>query len=145
MKKIILMLVCMFALQTLVFADNGKPIQVKQLPAKAQTFISTHFKERKIALAKVESDLLNKSYDVIFTNSDKIEFSKSGDWTEVSCPKGVVPAPIIPAAIRSYLRTNYPDAKVIGIERDKKGYEVKISNRLEIKFDSQFRVIDIDN
>ena len=31
------------------------------------------------------------------------------------------------------------------IEKDKKEYEVKLSNRWEIKFDSKMRVIDIDD
>ena len=145
MRKIIAMLLCVFAFQAVVSADNDKPVQVGQLPTKAQTFLSSHFKGRKVALAKMESDLFYKSYDVIFTSGDKVEFGKSGDWTEVSCPHSEVPVQVIPAAIRNYLKTNYPDAKVLGIERDKNEYEVKLSNRLEIKFDSKFRVMDIDD
>ena len=36
MKKLVMMLVCMFAVHTMVMADNDKPIQVNQLPTKAQ-------------------------------------------------------------------------------------------------------------
>ena len=43
------------------------------------------------------------------------------------------------------ITTNYPDAKMLKIERDKYDYEVKLSNGWEIKFDMQFNVIDIDN
>jgi len=53
--------------------------------------------------------------------------------------------PIIPAAIQKYVTTHYPDAKVLKIERDKKDYEVKLSNRTELKFDLKFNLIDIDN
>ena len=45
MKKLVMMLVCMFAVHTMVMADNDKPIEVSQLPAKAQTFIKTYFKD----------------------------------------------------------------------------------------------------
>ena len=51
---------------------------------------------------------------------------------------------IIPAAIQKYVTTNYPDAKILKIERDKKDYEVKLSNRTELKFDLKFNLIDID-
>lgn len=44
MKKLVMMLVCMFAVHTMVMADNDKPIEVSQLPAKAQTFIKTYLK-----------------------------------------------------------------------------------------------------
>ena len=47
MKKFIMMLVCMFAVHTMVMADNDKPIQVNQLPTKAQTFIKTYSKTIK--------------------------------------------------------------------------------------------------
>ena len=46
-------------------ADNDKPIQVNQLPAKAN-FPNTYFKDHKVALAKQETELFYKSYDVVF-------------------------------------------------------------------------------
>ena len=61
MKKFIMMLVCTFAMHTMVMADNDKPIQVSQLPAKAQTFIKTYFKDHKVAMAKLESGVFYKS------------------------------------------------------------------------------------
>lgn len=145
MKKLVLLLVCMFTMHTMVMADNDKPIQVNQLPAKAQTFIKTYFKDHKVALAKQETELFYKGYDVTFTNGEQVEFDKAGDWTEVRCRQSEVPAEIVPEAIRNYVKTNYPDARILQIERDKKEYEIKLSNRWEITFDSQMRVIDIDD
>lgn len=145
MKKLIFLLVCIFAMQQIALADNEKPIQVGQLPTKAQTFISTHFKGRKVALAKVETELLSKTYDVIFTDGEKIEFDRSGDWTEVKCKQKGVPQAIIPSAIYSYVKNNYPDAKIMQIERDSKEYEVKLSTRIELTFNSKFQLVDIDD
>lgn len=145
MKKIIFLLVCLFSVQTLLWADNDKPIQIGQLPTKAQTLITTYFKGHKIALAKMESGMFYKNYDVIFTNGEKLEFDRSGDWTEVKCSKSEVPDAIVPEAIRSYVKKNYPNEKIIQIERKDKEYEIELSNRLEITFDSKYRVIDIDN
>ena len=61
MKKLVMMLVCMFAVHTMVMADNDKPIEVSQLPAKAQTFIKTYFKDHKVAMAKLESGMFYKA------------------------------------------------------------------------------------
>ena len=145
MRKWILMLMCVLGVQTMVWADNDKPIQIGQLPTKAQTFITTYFKNHKVALAKMESGLFYKSYGVIFTTGEKLEFDKSGDWTEIQCKASEVPAQAIPAEIRSYVVSTYPDAKILEIERDSKEYEIKLSNGWEITFDSKFRVIDIDD
>ena len=145
MKKFIMMLVCMFAVHTMVMADNDKPIQVNQLPTKAQTFIKTYFKNHKVALAKMESGVFYKSYDVVFTNGEKVEFDKAGEWKEVRCRQSEVPAQVVPETIRNYVKTNYPDARILEIEFDHNEYEIKLSNRWEITFDSQMRVIDIDD
>ena len=131
MKKLVFLLVCLFTLQTVARADDDKPIQVTQMPQLAQQFIKQHFSDSKVAL--------------IFTNGNKVEFDKKGNWEEVDCKHTSVPVAIIPAAIQKYVTTNYPDAKVLKIERDKKDYEVKLSNRTELKFDLKFNLIDIDN
>lgn len=47
MKKLVFLLVCVFTVSTVAMADNEKPIQVGQLPTKAQTFITTYFKGKK--------------------------------------------------------------------------------------------------
>ncbi len=145
MKKLVLLFVCVFMTSVVVMADNDKPITVNQLPAQAQTFLNTYFKGHKVALAKQETEVFNKSYDVVFTTGEKVEFDKSGEWTEVQCRQSEVPAQIVPEAIRTYVQTNYPDTKILSIERDRKEYEVKLSNRWELTFDAMMRVIDIDD
>lgn len=144
MKKLFFLFVCLFTLQTVARADDDKPIQVNQLPQKAQLFIKQYFADSRTAIAKMESDFLDKSYDVIFTNGDKLEFDKKGNWKEVNCKYSSVPTGIIPSAILKYVTANYPDTKVLKIERDKKDYEVKLSNGWNLKFDLKFNLIDID-
>lgn len=145
MKKLIFLLVCLFTLSTVAKADDDKPIQITQMPQTAQELIKQHFADSKVALAKVESDFLNKSYEVIFTNGNKLEFDKKGNWKELDCKYTFVPVAIIPSMIQQYLSANYPDLKVMKIERDKDDYEVKLTNRTELTFDLDFNLIDIDN
>ena len=93
----------------------------------------------------MESDVLSKSYDVIFTNGDKVEFDKKGRWTNIDCEHSVVPAGIVPQSIKEYVQKQYPSAKIIKLElTDRKGYDVELSNDVEIEFDKKFNVIDID-
>lgn len=145
MKKLVFLLVCLFTLSTVAKADDDKPIQITQMPQAAQQLIKQHFPDSKVALAKVESDFLNKSYEVIFTNGNKVEFDKKGNWKELDCKYTFVPVAIIPSTIQQYISANYPDMKVMKIERDKDDYEVKLNNRTELTFDLNFNLIDIDN
>ena len=145
MKKLAFLLIGLVALQATAFAADDKPVKVTDLPQTAQKFISDHFSGHKVAMAKMYSELFEKSYEVIFTNGDKVEFDRSGEWTEVQYREGAVPAAIVPAAITKYVTENYPDAYIRSIERDRHTYEVNLSNRWEIKFDLNFNVIDLDN
>lgn len=145
MKQLITLTICLFIFSGIIKADNDKPVTIDELPQKAQEFLKQHFSKNTISYAQVEKELWDKKYDVVFTNGEKIEFDKNGEWKEVKCRQSEVPAQIVPEAIRNYVKTNYPDAKILQIESDKKEYEVKLSNRLEIKFDAKMRVIDIDD
>ena len=105
MKKLVFLLVCLFTLQTVARADDDKPIQVTQMPQLAQQFIKQHFSDSKVALAKMESDFLYKSYEVIFTNGNKVEFDKKGNKAglkkieKMLAPFNLGNMPEIPAAV----------------------------------------------
>ena len=133
----------MLVLATTASAGNNKPIQVSQLPQTAQQFIKKYFGDRKVAFAKEESDF-RKSYEIAFTTGDKIEFDRKGEWTDIDCKYSAVPAGIVPAQIVAYIAENYPDSQVVQIEKDSRSTEVKLDNRMEIKFDKQYRVIEMD-
>ena len=81
MKKLTLLWVCMFVCSATIWAANDKPIMITDMPKQAQLFIKSYFSTHSVALAKMETDVLSKSYDVIFTNGDKVEFDKKGRWT----------------------------------------------------------------
>lgn len=146
MKKWTFVFISMFIMNVSVWAGNDKPIQVTELPKSAQSFIKNHFADQSVAVAKMETEFMDKSFDVIFTNGDKVEFDKKGKWTKVDCKHGQVPQGIIPMPIQKYIAKNYPDAKVVKIElTDRKGYEVDLNNGLDIEFDKRMNVKDIDN
>lgn len=144
MKKMMLILACVFTIVTNANADNYRPINVSQLPEKAQTFLTTYFPEAKVSLARKEFDVTELSYDVIFTNGSKVEFNRKGEWTEVDCLTQPLPAGIVPATIEKVIKEQYPDAKATKIERDRREIDVKLSNRVELTFNKKMQLIDID-
>lgn len=146
MKKIIFALVAFLSFGVSVAkADNDKIINKNELPAQAQQFLNEHFNGVKLSYAKLERDFLLRSYEVMLANGSKIEFSSNGTWEDVDCRYGEVPAAVIPEPIKKYIQANYPGEKVHKIERDRNNYEVKLSNRLELTFNQDFNIIDIDD
>ena len=127
-------------------ANTGdyKAIPVDRLPAVALQTIKAHMAGRKVAIAKVKSGLFSKEYTVIFTNGEKIEFDGHGRWTEIKCKRTAVPATLIPPQITRYIRANYPECKILEIEKDDGETEVTLSNHIEVSFNQRYEVIDIE-
>lgn len=132
-------------MQGIVQAGDDKPIAVDQLPNGAKEFINTYFGSVTVSYAKVDKDWFETSYEVIFTDGSKVEFNKKGEWKEVDCKHTSVPAGIIPEQIQSYVTKNHAGQTIVQIDRDRKDYEVKLTNNLEIKFDKKFNIISYDD
>ena len=135
---------CMVSCNMAANAGNDKPISVNALPAKAQTLLNNHFNSQKVMLATIESGVVSRSYDVVLQNGTKLEFDKKGNLTEIDCKLGIVPALLIPQAIKNYLKDNYAGQSVKKIEMNKNEYEVELTNGLDLTFNKHFQLIDID-
>ena len=135
---------CMVSCNMAANAGNDKPISVNALPAKAQTLLNNHFNGQKVMLATIESGVVSRSYDVVLQNVAKLEFDKKGNLTEINCKQGIVPALLIPQAIKNYLKDNYAGQSVKKIEMNKNEYEVELTNGLDLTFNKHFQSIDID-
>lgn len=146
MKKLILAAALLFAGITASQADNNdRPITLDKLPAAAQTFLKTHFSKLTLAYAVEDPKIIGSEYEVIYTDRTEVDFRSDGEWSSVERKYEAVPASIIPTQIADYLAKNFNGQYVKKIDRDKYSWEVEISNGLEIKFDRQFNVIDIDD
>lgn len=144
MRILMIAICCMMSFNIVANAGNDKPINVNELPAKAQTLLSKHFKGQKVMLATIESGIVSRSYDVVLRNGTKLEFDKKGNLTEIDCKQGIVPSQLIPQPIKNYLKENYPAQAVKKIEMNKKEYEVELTNRIDLTFNKHFQLIDID-
>ena len=147
MKKltIIFASLALMASTLTAFAGNDRIITVAELPAVSQQFIKTHFAGVEVSYVKVDEEMFDKDYKVVFVNGSKVEFAKDGAWKEVDCKYGEVPAAIVPQQIRDYVAKNFAGRKIVSIDRDKRDWEVKLDNGLDLKFDLQFRLIEIDD
>ena len=80
-------------------------------------------------------------YEVFLADGTEVEFDQSGAWTSVDCKSKAVPAAIVPEAIGRYVAENYPNLAIVQIERESYGYEIELSNDLDIQFDHDFKLI----
>ncbi|MGQ8869762.1 PepSY-like domain-containing protein [Myroides sp. TSA_177.3] len=130
----------------------SQPVQAKdviitknELPKKALAFMDTHFNGKTIQTVEKDADFLSVSYKVTFADRIEIEFDKGGEWDEVDGNRNPLPTSFILEPIVTYVKTNYPEAHIIKIEKETRLYEVKLDNGLELEFSTSGAFKRIDN
>ena len=146
MKKILVTAALLFAGITVSRADNDRPITLEQLPAAAQTFLKTHFADLTLAYAVEDPKFVGSEYEVTYTDRTEVDFRSNGEWSSVERRYAAVPASIVPAQISAYVaKSSFSNQYIKKVERDAYTWEIELSNGIEIKFDREFHVIDIDD
>jgi hypothetical protein len=139
-KYLLLMAMVMTMSLTMSADDDDRVITFDQLPQAAQTFLKSHFATKVPLLVTADWD----DFTIRYESGEKIEFNRSGDWKDIECYNGKVPNEAVPAQISSYISQNYPGKSIIKLERHRSVYEVKLNNGMEIEFNRNFQVIDMD-
>ena len=136
MKKILSLV--LFAFMAVQFTNAADVVaqEVEKLPVEARNFISQHFPQAKISRVKVDDKLLmEKKYEVLFSDGMEIEFDSKGTWKEIDMKNGKLPVAILPNSVNDYVKKTYSSNHVMKIEHDSDGYDVKLNNGLSLEFD----------
>lgn len=146
MKTIkILTVTLLLALQWAACSGGDKVITVEALPAAARTLIGQYFGDKQVSLVKKDKDGLKTYFDVVMVDGTKLEFDNSGEWRDIEVKSNGVPAGIVPAEISSYVGQNYPGQRILQIDRIRSDFEIELSNGLELKFNKQFKLTEVDD
>lgn len=144
-KKVLFTLIAIIGLSACAFAGDKYAHDASVLPKGAQTTLANNFKS-KVSVVKIDKDFGRISeYEVVMTDGTEITFDSNGNWkdVEVNVSKSV-PSGFIPAAISKYVKGNQSGQRIVGIEKNRGGYEVELSNGVEMKFDKDGNFLRYD-
>lgn len=144
MKKFILaMLVAVITFGTAAARDKIYRT-ADPLPDAAKTMLAKYFPKLKVNHVKVDSGILDTDYDVVLSDGTEVDFNKDGEWESVERNFTAVPDALIPAPIKKFVKENYGGTKIYEISKDRREYEISLSNGLDLKFDraGNFKRID---
>lgn len=144
MKRFLIVLTCVLGTMSLAKADD-RPVTVDQLPQAARTFLNVNFPDDKISFATKDDDLIRPDYQVVLASGVMVKFNNAGELEEIESRGKEIPDGIIPIQIVEMVKGHYPDVMITGYEVGRRTYEVKLSNRIELKLDRNFNVIEIDD
>lgn len=114
-------------------ANNEYVVEFEHLHPTSQIFINTYWSaahityiERKIVESKVH-------YSARLNNGIRMTFETAGDWYYVDAPAGIaIPDGIAPQVVEKAVTGNYPGLKINGITRTNKGFDVELTNTVQI-------------
>ena len=140
-KNFLMMLALMLTTSLTMMADNDRVINFEQLPAPAQALLKQSFGDKVVLIATADFD----DYKVMYQSGEKVEFDKRGNWKDLNCKTSAVPAALIPEQIKASVKKTFPGATVIKLDRDRRGYDVKLNNGMELEFNKKFQIVGIDD
>ncbi len=146
MKKIVLMLAIALGLTFAASAKDTYAHDASVLPEAARTTISNNFKA-KVSVVKIEKTMGRvDEYEVVLTDGTEISFDRSGNWDNVEVANNAsIPKSLIPKGISEYVKKNHSGTRVVGIDKERSGYEVELSNGIDMKFDRNGNFIRYDD
>lgn len=145
MKKSIALPVLGFALTTACADNDIITRNLDELPAPARTILNRQFAHTKVSYIKIDKDLFKQTtYEVRLVDGSEASFNSKGAWTEIDGKRNEVPAFFIPAEIKRQVNDLFPGEKVTKIEKDRRRYEVELSNGADFEFDLKFNLCEAD-
>lgn len=135
MKKTIAALLLLIAVSLPTLARDSYAHDAAVLPTAAQTVVKNNFKSG-VSFVKIDRELGRVSeYEVVLQDGSEITFDSKGNWKDIETSlQREVPASFIPKPIAGYVKKVQPGTRIVGIERDRRGYDVQLSNGVEMRF-----------
>ena len=122
--------------------EYGAPISATNIDTAIVSFVNTHFPETSI----LSCNQTEHYYRVILSDNTKVYFTQAFEWVEVNCEHSsiydAVPATLVPEQITAYVTANYPNQHIDEIERESNGWEIELDNNVDLKFDTNFNVVN---
>lgn len=119
-----------------------------ELPQAGKTMIESHFGANTVASVtrKNNADTDGSLYEVRLNSGIEIDLDKDGNWTDIDGNHQRLPDALIPAPILNYIVKQYPAPLFIeGIDKEPYGYQIDLSNDLDLKFNADGRFIGLDD
>jgi hypothetical protein len=124
---------------------NEKVIPYLEMPLQAQKLIETHFSKADVSVVMMDRELLYTDYEVRLNDGTKAEFDKDGELTKIDCGTKAVPEALIPEAVRTYVKTNFPNTFITEWGKDDRRWKAELNNGLDLEFNSKYEFLRIDD
>jgi len=129
--------------------NNQAAVGYAELPEQSKLLIEGNF-QGATATRVTKNNTAEQDgtlYEVELSNNFEIDFDSEGALINISGENKQIPDNLVLPAILQYVKDTYPDLFIEEIDRENNGYEVELSNDVELYFDLEgnFVLADMDD
>lgn len=143
-KRVSYILIFSFLIAGFNSTAQKRYISENELPASVRSYITTHFNNNKIIQSKEKKKDYGTYYKVKLDQRVKLEFDSHNKIKEIKSKSKKLPDSVIPSAILSYVKKNYPNNVILQWELEDNKQEIELDNKLELEFDMDGKFLRID-
>lgn len=119
--------------------------QAQGLPQGVTSFLNNYFPGTQVVGYDTDREFGGMEYDVTLNDGTEIDFDSDNQWESIDCKVKAVPNALVPAAISKYVAANYQSLPISKISNKRSGYEVELTNGLELRFDKNGSFVGMDD
>ncbi len=143
-KLFLVAFICMMTQSISVIAQDTF-LPKEQLPQSIKNFVQELFPGQMIDYVNIDADSDDANYEICLNNGIELDFDMNEEWERVDCFNMSVPMQIVPTAIANYVSSHFAGEEIVKIDKESYGYEIELSNGIEIKFNHLGELLYIDN
>lgn len=136
----------LFAAFMIISGGSAIAQQQRQVPQQIANFVAKHYGNTTVRGIDKDVDKRKVTYEVDLNDGTELEFDGKFNLIEVkSASRNVaVPASVMPKSIVNYVRANYPNLHIVKWEKERRGYDVELSNGVDLEFNTRGKFVRID-
>ena len=134
MKKIIYIFALLSLITIYAFAGS---VAISEVPKTAITFADKYFPDNYLFRASEMSG----TYILIFKGGLKIYVNSKGEWNTISGGGDEISIDYIEEAVKNTLKKEFPNEKVIYIQKRSKDYKIEFKSGKKINIDFEGNII----
>ncbi|ADG71854.1 PepSY-like domain-containing protein [Brachyspira murdochii] len=128
MKRTVYTVLILLIISSYIFAAS---VAMSEVPRAAITFADTYFADYYLFRATETGG----SYTLIFKGGLKIYVNGSGEWKTISGGGDEISIEYVEDKVKNTVKKQFPNEKVIQIQKRSKDYKIQFKNRKKITID----------
>ena len=134
MKKIIYTILTLSLMSMYAFAGS---VAMSEVPDAAIKFADKYFADYYLFRATENGG----SYTLIFKGGLKIYVNGKGEWNTINGGGSEISIEYLDDKVKNNIRKEFPDIKIVSIQKNSKGYKLEFMNRKKATVDFEGNVI----